>query len=99
MLHPVHAATVVLTFRLYITGYSVNQIAIKLTNDGTRIVGDKLKAHQRWHEWRSSKIAEILRDGPVLGYVQPHKMVDGKRVAPPGARRSSIQPESRWMTG
>jgi DNA invertase Pin-like site-specific DNA recombinase len=80
-LHPIHAETVRLIFRLYIFGHSTNQIARQLNRDGVPILGDKPKADHVYLEWSSNKIGAILRDRSVLGLVQPHHMVNGKRIA------------------
>lgn len=80
-LHPIHAETVRLIFRLYISGHSTNQIAVKLNRDGVPILGDKQRAGHRLLEWRATKISDILRDESVLGLVQPHHTVNSKRVA------------------
>jgi hypothetical protein len=80
-LHPIHVETVRLIFRLYISGYSTNQIARKLNGEGVPIlVGGPPKADHLLLEWRATKIGDLLRDDAVLGLVQPHHVVNGKRV-------------------
>jgi hypothetical protein len=86
-LHPVHAETVRLIFRLYRAGFSTNQIARQLNRDGVPILGDIPKAGHVCLEWSSNKVGAILRDRSVLGLVQPHHMVNGKRVAIGGERK------------